>query len=57
MSRQKPMMQTAGQKYVPFKPIDLKDRRWPNAVITKLGDGGREPQGVIMLMQADERRP
>ena len=35
MSAQKPMMPTAGEKYVPFKPIGLKDRRWPSAVITK----------------------
>ena len=29
------MMPTAGEKYVPFKPIDLTDRQWPNKVITK----------------------
>ena len=35
MSPQKPMMPTAGEKYVPFKPIDLPDRQWPSKVITK----------------------
>src|SRR6201992_933307 len=35
MSPQKPMMPRAGEKYVPLKPIEIKDRKWPNAVITK----------------------
>src|SRR5215475_4855512 len=60
MSAQKPMMPTAGEKYVPFKPIDLKDRRWPNAVITKppiwcavdLRDGN---QALIEPMDSDRK--
>ena len=60
MSVQKPMMPTAGEKYVPFKPIDLKDRRWPNAVITKppiwcavdLRDGN---QALIEPMDSDRK--
>ena len=35
MSVQKPMMPQAGEKYVPFRPIEIKDRQWPNKVITK----------------------
>ena len=35
MSPQKPMMPTAGEKYVPFEPICLPDRQWPSRVITK----------------------
>ena len=38
MSPQKPMMPTAGEKYVPFKPIQIKDRQWPNKVIAKPTD-------------------
>ena len=60
MSAQKPMMPTAGEKYVPFKPIALKDRRWPNAVITKppiwcavdLRDGN---QALIEPMDSDRK--
>ena len=60
MSAQKPMMPTAAEKYVPFKPIDLKDRRWPNAVITKppiwcavdLRDGN---QALIEPMDSDRK--
>src|SRR6516165_6651487 len=60
MSIQKPMMPTAGDKYVPFKPIELKDRRWPNAVITKppiwcavdLRDGN---QSLIEPMDSDRK--
>ena len=32
---QKPMMPIAAEKYAPFKPVPLPDRKWPNAVITK----------------------
>jgi 2-isopropylmalate synthase len=54
------MMPTAGEKYVPFKPIDLKDRRWPNNVITKppiwcavdLRDGN---QALIEPMDSDRK--
>jgi 2-isopropylmalate synthase len=60
MSRQKPMMPTAGDKYVPFKPIDLSERRWPSAVITKppiwcavdLRDGN---QALIEPMDSDRK--
>jgi len=60
MSPQKPMMPHAGDKYVPFKPIDLKDRQWPNAVITKppiwcavdLRDGN---QALIEPMDSDRK--
>ncbi|MBV8186126.1 MAG: 2-isopropylmalate synthase [Alphaproteobacteria bacterium] len=60
MSRQKPMMPTAGEKYAPFKPIDLSDRRWPSAVITKppiwcavdLRDGN---QALIEPMDSDRK--
>ena len=60
MSVQKPMMPTAGEKYVPFKPIDLKDRRWPNTVITKppiwcavdLRDGN---QALVEPMDSDRK--
>ena len=48
MSVQKPMMPTAGEKYVPFKPVDLKDRRWPNAVITK------PPAGTVAVQGLDD---
>lgn len=60
MSPQKPMMPHAGDKYAPFKPIDLKDRQWPNAVITKppiwcavdLRDGN---QALIEPMDSDRK--
>jgi len=60
MSPQKPMMPHAGDKYVPFKPIDIKDRQWPNAVITKppiwcavdLRDGN---QALIEPMDSDRK--
>jgi len=60
MSAQKPMMPTAGEKYVPFPPIQLNDRRWPNAVITKppiwcavdLRDGN---QALIEPMDSDRK--
>jgi 2-isopropylmalate synthase len=60
MSPQKPMMPTAGEKYVPFKPIDIKDRQWPNVVITKppvwcavdLRDGN---QALIEPMDSDRK--
>jgi 2-isopropylmalate synthase len=60
MSVQKPMMPTAGEKYVPFKPIEIKDRQWPNAVITKppiwcavdLRDGN---QALIEPMDSDRK--
>ncbi|BBK35092.1 2-isopropylmalate synthase [Allostella sp. ATCC 35155] len=50
----------AAQKYVPFKPVDLPDRRWPSAVITKppiwcsvdLRDGN---QALIEPMDADRK--
>ena len=52
------MMPTAGEKYVPFKPIQIKDRQWPNKVITKppiwcavdLRDGN---QALIEPMDSD----
>ena len=54
------MMPHAGDKYVPFKPIDIKDRQWPNAVITKppiwcavdLRDGN---QALIEPMDSDRK--
>ena len=57
---QKPMMPTAGEKYVPFKPIEIKDRKWPNVVITKppiwcsvdLRDGN---QALIEPMDAERK--
>ena len=60
MSPQKPMMPHAGDKYVPFKPVEIKDRRWPNAVITKppiwcavdLRDGN---QALIEPMDSDRK--
>ena len=60
MSVQKPMMPTAGEKYVPFKPIEIKDRQWPNKVITKppiwcavdLRDGN---QALIEPMDSDRK--
>ena len=60
MSVQKPMMPTAGEKYVPFKPIEIKDRQWPNNVITKppiwcavdLRDGN---QALIEPMDSDRK--
>ena len=60
MSPQKPMMPTAGEKYVPFKPIQIKDRQWPNKVITKppiwcavdLRDGN---QALIEPMDSDRK--
>jgi 2-isopropylmalate synthase len=60
MSHQKPMMPTAGEKYVPFKPVPIKDRQWPNAVITKppiwcavdLRDGN---QALIEPMDSDRK--
>src|SRR3954467_12640076 len=60
MSPQKPMMPHAGDKYVPFKPIEIKDRQWPNAVITKppiwcavdLRDGN---QALIDPMDSDRK--
>ncbi|HKV15478.1 MAG TPA: 2-isopropylmalate synthase [Reyranella sp.] len=60
MSAQKPMMPTAGEKYVPFPPVQLKDRRWPNAVITRppmwcavdLRDGN---QALIEPMDSDRK--
>ena len=62
MSVQKPMMPTAGEKYVPFKPIEIKDRQWPNKVITKppiwctvdLRDGN---QALIEPMDAERKTP
>ena len=50
----------AAQKYVPFKPVDLPDRRWPSVVITKppiwcsvdLRDGN---QALIEPMDADRK--
>ena len=61
MSPQKPMMPTAGEKYVPFKPISLPDRQWPSKVITKapiwcavdLRDGN---QALIDPMDPSARR-
>ena len=60
MSPQKPMMPTAGEKYVPFKPIPLPDRQWPSKVITKppiwcavdLRDGN---QALIEPMDSDRK--
>ena len=60
MSPQKPMMPRAGEKYVPFKPIEIKDRQWPNTVITKppiwcavdLRDGN---QALIEPMDSDRK--
>src|SRR6201995_4606613 len=60
MSVQKPMMPTAGEKYVPFKPIEIKDRQWPSKVITKppiwcavdLRDGN---QALIEPMDSDRK--
>src|SRR5258707_14584302 len=60
MSPQKPMMPTAGEKYVPFKPVEIKNRQWPNAVITKppiwcavdLRDGN---QALIEPMDSDRK--
>jgi len=54
------MMPHAGDKYVPFKPIEIKDRQWPNAVITKppiwcavdLRDGN---QALIEPMDSDRK--
>jgi 2-isopropylmalate synthase len=54
------MMPTANEKYVPFPPIQLKDRRWPNAVIAKppiwcavdLRDGN---QALIEPMDSDRK--
>ena len=54
------MMPTAGEKYVPFKPIEIKDRQWPNKVITKppiwcavdLRDGN---QALIEPMDSDRK--
>ena len=62
MSVQKPMMPTAGEKYVPFKPIEIKDRQWPNTVITKppiwcavdLRDGN---QALIEPMGSERKTP
>ena len=60
MSPQKPMMPTAGEKYVPFKPVPLPDRQWPSKVITKppvwcavdLRDGN---QALIEPMDSDRK--
>jgi 2-isopropylmalate synthase len=60
MSVQKPMMPSAGEKYVPFKPIEIKDRQWPNKVITTppiwcavdLRDGN---QALIEPMDSDRK--
>ena len=60
MSPQKPMMPRAGEKYVPFKPVEIKDRQWPNAVITRppiwcavdLRDGN---QALIEPMDSDRK--
>jgi 2-isopropylmalate synthase len=57
---QKPMMPIAAEKYVPFKPVPLPDRKWPNAVITKppiwcavdLRDGN---QALIEPMDSDRK--
>ncbi|MGE0422441.1 MAG: 2-isopropylmalate synthase [Reyranellaceae bacterium] len=53
-------MPGAADKYVPFKPIDIKDRQWPNVVITKppiwcavdLRDGN---QALIEPMDSDRK--
>ena len=60
MSPQKPMMPTAGEKYVAFKPVPLPDRQWPSKVITKapiwcavdLRDGN---QALIEPMDSDRK--
>src|SRR5471032_354195 len=60
MSPQKPMMPTAGEKYVPFKQVPIKDRQWPSKVITKapiwcavdLRDGN---QALIEPMDSDRK--
>ncbi len=60
MSVQKPMMPIAAEKYLPFKPIDIKDRKWPGVVITKppiwcavdLRDGN---QALIEPMDSDRK--
>ena len=60
MSSQKPMMPTAGEKYVSFKPVQLADRRWPSQVITKapiwcavdLRDGN---QALVEPMDSDRK--
>ena len=57
---QKPKMPIAAEKYVPFKPVPLPDRKWPNAVITKppiwcavdLRDGN---QALIEPMDSDRK--
>jgi 2-isopropylmalate synthase len=54
------MMPTAGEKYVPFKPIQIADRQWPNKVIAKapiwcavdLRDGN---QALIEPMDSDRK--
>jgi 2-isopropylmalate synthase len=54
------MMPTAGEKYVPFKPIDLPNRQWPSKVITQppiwcavdLRDGN---QALIEPMDSDRK--
>eukprot|EP01034_Spumella_vulgaris_P003820 gene3820-4886_t len=54
------MMPIAAEKYVPFKPVPLPDRKWPNAVITKppswcavdLRDGN---QALIEPMDSDRK--
>ena len=60
MSPQKPMMPTAGEKYVAFKPVEIPDRQWPSKVITRppvwcavdLRDGN---QALIEPMDADRK--
>jgi 2-isopropylmalate synthase len=60
MSPQKPMMPTAGEKYVAFKPVPLPDRQWPGKVITKapiwcavdLRDGN---QALVEPMDSDRK--
>src|SRR5689334_10029070 len=60
MSPQKPMMPRAGDKYVPFRPIQIQERQWPNKVITKppvwcavdLRDGN---QALVEPMDADRK--
>ncbi|MCW5748785.1 MAG: 2-isopropylmalate synthase [Alphaproteobacteria bacterium] len=57
---QKPMMPGAREKYVPFRPVPITDRQWPNKVITKppiwcsvdLRDGN---QALIEPMDADRK--
>jgi 2-isopropylmalate synthase len=54
------MMPTASGKYVPFRPIEIRDRQWPNKVITKppvwcavdLRDGN---QALIEPMDSDRK--